>query len=90
MHLYYTPKCQTDDAGMFLLECSTHLESLAKIVCNLPNANCYLGECDECPGIPSTLTNEKIQGFVICFLDAQWWLACVLDVTDHNQVCWRF
>ena len=59
MCLYYTPKCQIDDAGMCLIKYSTHLESLAKIVCTSPNANCYLEDCEECPGIPKYTYNWK-------------------------------
>ncbi len=57
MHLYYTPKCQTNDADMFLVQCSIHPESLAKIVRNPRNANSYLGECEECLGIPKYIYN---------------------------------
>ena len=47
---------------MQLSDLPTYRHCLVRIMCNPPHPNCYLGECDPCPGV--TMLKEKLIAFL--------------------------
>ena len=77
-----------------MIPCTRKLHSFVPVLNNIVEVRCY-STSDASRKELVTLTKddfspETIAGFVTCFRDGNWWLACVLDVTQEVRLTFLY